>query len=702
MAPVNRKPKGWVLPGFKYLGPFNPIRSGKAKNRVDQAALRHDYAYDRYIKNKVNPYFKFNKADQTLLNDLESDSSVAGYLAKGAFKLKKYLAPNLKEPELGPGKGKTPARKTAAAQKRHLYFARLAGGKKAKTSQMADGGESSNANAGEGTSGGGGSGPLALTGGSRAGGTIGGGGAGSVGFSTGGWTAGTYFSDTKVVTNQTRQFLTPIYNGHTYKALQADDLTNENDKSKWNGITTPWGYFNFNCYASHFSPQDWQRMCNEYKRWRPKRLRVQIYNLQLKTIQSNGADTQYNNDLTAAVHILVDGSHQFPWAQHPWDDTCAPELPYVIYRTPQYAYFQNLAGLANNVGTNSANKFLKMNTPLYVLETMSHEVLRTGEDTSFEFEMSSGWVDNQTNFCPPQLDFNPLHDTRRVAPRATNNTTQYAPYPKFKKPSNWVPGPGMAYPGRGEADGKRPAPMTVTLRPNTFIDAGNDTTDRFQQASYQEWKPTDDTIIGQSINVGPINCAATDPDAVTTAADAEDDVANPNTDKVSSHRYSIDMTRWNAIQINVRRNNGTPETTQIYRHYLYPMQAWNSNQIDRYTPIWDKVPNTEWHTMLASSDGTLPMTHPPGTIFIKCSKIPVPSENNANSYLNIYCTGQVSYEIEWECERYNTKNWRPELRVDPKNWTDPNNYNLNTQGGYIVNEELYETMPTKIGINRVN
>ena len=38
MAPVNRKPKGWVLPGFKYLGPFNPIRSGKAKNRVDQAA----------------------------------------------------------------------------------------------------------------------------------------------------------------------------------------------------------------------------------------------------------------------------------------------------------------------------------------------------------------------------------------------------------------------------------------------------------------------------------------------------------------------------------------------------------------------------------------------------------------------------------------------------------------------------------------
>lgn len=704
MAPVNRKPKGWVLPGFKYLGPFNQLRSGKAKNRVDQAALRHDYAYDSYLKNKVNPYFKFNKADKQFLKDIESDSSVAGYLAKGVFKTKQLIAPELTEPELsGKGKGKTPARKTPAAEKRHLYFARLAGGKRNRPSEpMGDAGEGTSGAGGQGTAGGNSGGPgepMALTDARGATGPMGGG-SGSVGFSTGGWTAGTFFGDTQIVTNQTRQFYTPIYNSHLYKVITGEEGANQ-QHSKWTGVSTPWAYFNFNCYACHFSPQDWQRLCNEYRRWRPVAMRVQIYNLQLKTIQSNGADTQYNNDLTAGVHIMVDGSHQFPYSQHPWDDTTIPELPYMIYKTPQYAYFQNLGGLAANIGTKNANLYLKMNTPLFILETKSHEVLRTGEDTQFNFTLETGWVNNDTNFCPPQLDYNPLYPTKRQYNRYGQQfQSTYSPYPNFRKPSNWVPGPGMEMSGTGNQNPTDPAPMTFTIRPNTHV-IGNNAVDQFNATGYNTFRPTDQTIQNQSLNVGPINCAASDTDNITTAYDQQQEQPGV-ADHVTSHRYSIDMTRWNSVRFNSARANGDEVKDFSSVIWMYPMQAWNSNHIDRYNPIWDKKPNTDWHTLSSSSDGTLPMSHPPGTIFIKCAKIPVPSEQNADSYLNIYCTGQVSVEMVWECERFQTKNWRPELRVDPKNWTDPNNYNINTQGGYILSENSYEAMPTRQGINRLN
>lgn len=36
MAPI-RRPGGWVVPGYKYLGPFNPIDNGEPVNKADAA-----------------------------------------------------------------------------------------------------------------------------------------------------------------------------------------------------------------------------------------------------------------------------------------------------------------------------------------------------------------------------------------------------------------------------------------------------------------------------------------------------------------------------------------------------------------------------------------------------------------------------------------------------------------------------------------
>ena len=94
------------------------------------------------------------------------------------------------------------------------------------------------------------------------------------------------------------------------------------------------------------------------------------------------------------------------------------------------------------------------------------------------------------------------------------------------------------------------------------------------------------------------------------------------------------------------------------------MQAWNGQEVTRYAAIWDKQPNTDFHTTLSSSDGTIPMKHPPGNIFIKVAKIPIPTDGGEDSYLNIYCTGQISIEIEWEAEEYETKDSKMSALAD--------------------------------------
>lgn len=696
MAPIRRQPRGWLLPGYKYLGPFNPLDNGEPINKADKAAQKHDHAYDKYIKSGINPYWKFNKADQTFLDDLKGDYSIGGLVGKAAFNIKKAIAPSLGgEDKPGTSKGANKNNKREqAAFKRKLYFARN-NKNSAKKTKM-DGGNTSNEDPIQPTQV-----PEVRAGGGSVGGGGGAGPGGSgVGVSTGGWVGGTHFGENFVVTNVTRQWYAPIYNGHLYKKIIAPQGVN----TEWQGISTPWGYFNFNCYNSHFTPNDWQRLVNEYKRWRPKSMKVQIYNLQIKQIVKSGADTLYNNDLTAGVHIFCDGSHQYPYAQHPWDEHQLPELPNAVYKLPQYGYYQ----MTNDITDNNANaqfnmeKWLKLASPLFMLENSSHEVLRTGEETNFSFSFNSGWVHNDRAFCPPQCDFNPLVETRRYKPywEEAQNKFQFRRFNPYNKPSNWMPGPGCKYLGdvrKTTAVGASAGPITTTwCPPGTQNRSATD-------SGFGEKEPTPGQGYAQGLATDPVNgaCSARDyPRLAYESGGAEADAL------VGVQNIDMDMTRWGTIftqtssmEANGHVVAGAAKSDIIWQ---YPMQVWNGCPISRNTPIWDKVPNTDFHTTLSSSDGTLPMSHPPGTIFVKCAKIPIPTENNADSYLNIYVTGQVSCEIVWEAEKYQTKNWRPEIRISSAEFTDGNMYNFNDQGIYNQSEEFGETMPTRIGMNRIN
>lgn len=691
MAPIKRQPRGWVVPGYKYLGPFNPLNSGKPVNKADRAAQKHDFAYSKYIKSGKNPYLYFNKADQDFLDELKTDDSFGGYLGKAAFGIKKAIAPALGGDSPGPSKRdeERTGRQATAAFKRKLWFAKARRGDFGKKLKMDAGGEPDPEQqpaetAAEGRAGGGGGG--------------GPGGAG-VGISTGGWIGGCLFGQNKVVTTVTRQWYVPIYNEHKYKKLEPAT----GDRANWSGISTPWGYFNFNAYYSHFSPQDWQRLVNEYKSWRPRRMRVQIYNLQIKQIVDQAGTNMYNNDLTAGVHIFCDGSHQYPYAQHAWDESSLPELPNDVYKLPQYAYFQYLIDLTDGAaGGNNMERAIKMGAPLYMLESSSHEVLRTGEDTSFTFDFKCGWVHNDRAFCPPQMDFNPLVHTRRYYPYWDTGANpagfRFKRYNPYKKPSAWMPGPGCQFTGdlRNDTAVRNVGPITTVWHPpGTTIK--NRTVSSFGHENADA-----NGLETEGISTAPVNGACSNWDYPTLNYDsggAEQD------NLVGTRNIDIDMNRWGTVGFTKSTISGSTITTTSTNQdmiWMYPGQTWNATPISRNNPIWVKKPNADFSTIEDTSDGTLPMSHPPGTIFVKVAKIPVPTTNNADSYLTIYCTGQVSCEIEWEVERYETKNWRPENRISAAVFADSTMYNFDTNGVYNQSEDFGETMPTKWGMNRNN
>ncbi|AEM37595.1 VP1 [California sea lion bocavirus 1] len=718
MAPTNRKPGGWVVPGFRYLGPFNPLNNGEPVNFVDAAAKAHDQAYQDIIDSGQNPYFSFNKADADFLETLSHDSSVGSWLGRSAFHLKKVLAPHLPQDggdKPGPSGAKKPRLdpKADRAQKRKLYFARS--NRPAKQQKMSNAAEPTDDVAGP-------SDPAAegrAGGANGGGGGMGGGGGHGVGVSTGGWQAGTVFTDNAIVTTGTRQWYAPIYNGHLYKKLAPDTGVSSN----WTGISTPWGYFNFNEYDAHFSPQDWQRLLNEYKRWRPKSMKVKIYNLQIKQVVTLGTDTLYNNDLTAGVHIFCDGSHQFPYSQHPWDTGVMPELPNKVWKLSQYAYFQALGDLTDTrpgTGPDVGNieKHLMKAAPFYILESASHQVLRTGEETSFTFNFECGWVNNDRVYCPPQADFNPLVPTRRYfATRAAsstpaNNKFTYHRYSPYNKPSIWMPGPSLGYIGSTHSSHgpeKARGPVTVVYQP-PYTTAEGASANREQDKDQQTLLPTltETSMQNAGYDVAPVNNASNDIGYITMAYDSREESEDSTTITVKD--VDADFARYAAVfvqdgtkkEINADGALSTRDRTnfsELKNVWMYPNQAWDSTPISRDTPIWVKSPRTDRHTMFDTSDGTLPMAHPPGTIFVKVAKIPIPGDQD--SYLNLYVTGQVTCQVVWEAERFQTKNWRPEVRTDVSVFTDPTLYSVDAAGVYNTPESFKEGMPTKRGINRV-
>nr|ASC49296.1 VP1 [Dromedary camel bocaparvovirus 1] len=679
MPPVRQRGqfRGILFPGYRYLGPFNPLDNGEPVNKADEAAKRHDLAYNQYLNKGLNPYLKFNKADQQLIDDLSDDSSLGGKFARGVFSVKRALAPSLDEKQLAPG------RSAEQKQERKLYFARLNKGAKRQrlnppTEKPTSNPDNSNMEAEQPMEEE--AAPQMAT--ARSGGGAGGGpanaGTGGVGMSTGQWIGGTIITPNKFITRNTRQWWCDIKNEHRYKRITNDS------GARLYGFSTPWSYFNFNQYNGHFSPKEWQTLLNVAEKFRPVRMTVKIYNIQIKQIVNNLAsgDTLYQNDLTAGLHIFCDGEHAFPYTQNPWDRGTMPELPTEPWELQQYAYVTCPVEAIDDSGSNTYETNFLRQEPLYFLEQADHMIVRTGEAVQFHHEFDCGWVYNtRSSQTPANMSFNPLVLSKEVYRFVSGEETISVLSKARQKTGYWAPGPGQNHQANSRISNN---PESIVAPQVSFYDGRGQTNDSGGNNSILESGVNIGTAVGSrppKSNADFIYyCPRDDP-----TAEHPIEIAPVNTGTRSNDHYTTG-------------ENGNTFTNNN-PNWMLPNQAWDSANITRYNPIWVKTPRVDRSTMIDTRDGTLPMAHPPGTIYLKLANIPVPTD--AISYLNVYATGNVSVEIEWEYTPHVNKNWRPEYRITSETMENWNCYKVDTNGGYEWPEHFSETMTTRFGMEKV-
>ena len=88
------KKRGFVLPGYNYLGPFNAEDNGPPTNPTDKAANVHDKEYKQISAKEGywTPYYKYNHADEKFLQDIKDETDYGAYIASAAFKTKRAAA----------------------------------------------------------------------------------------------------------------------------------------------------------------------------------------------------------------------------------------------------------------------------------------------------------------------------------------------------------------------------------------------------------------------------------------------------------------------------------------------------------------------------------------------------------------------------------------------------------------------------------
>lgn len=83
----SKKQKGFTLPGYNNLGPFNDLNTPLKKS--DAAALKHDKEYAKLGK---RAYWTFNQADEDFLEEIDDEKDIGAQIAKKVFRGKKKLA----------------------------------------------------------------------------------------------------------------------------------------------------------------------------------------------------------------------------------------------------------------------------------------------------------------------------------------------------------------------------------------------------------------------------------------------------------------------------------------------------------------------------------------------------------------------------------------------------------------------------------
>nr|AMS35111.1 putative VP1 [Cutavirus] len=398
--PAIRKARGWVPPGYNFLGPFNQDFNKEPTNPSDNAAKQHDLEYNKLINQGHNPYWYYNKADEDFIKATDQAPDWGGKFGNFIFRAKKHIAPELAPPAKKKSKTKHTEPEfshkhikpgTKRGKPFHI-FVNLAR-KKARMSEPAE-----NANEQPNDS------PVEQ-GASQIGGGGGGGGSG-VGHSTGDYNNRTEFiyhgDEVTIICHSTRLVHINMSDREDYiiyetdrgplfpttQDLQGRDTLNDSYHAK---VETPWKLLHANSWGCWFSPADFQQMITTCRDIAPIQMHQKIENIVIKTVSKTGTGetetTNYNNDLTALLQIAQDNSNLLPWAADNFYIDSVGYVPWRACKLPTYCYHVDTWNTIDINQADTPNQWREIkkgiqwdNIQFTPLETMINiDLLRTGD-----------------------------------------------------------------------------------------------------------------------------------------------------------------------------------------------------------------------------------------------------------------------------------------------------------------------------------
>nr|QKE55001.1 MAG: capsid protein [Parvoviridae sp.] len=398
----------------------------------------------------------------------------------------------------------------------------------------------------------------------------------------------------------------------------------------WIGWKTPWRVLDWNMYAAHFSPQDFQYLINNFSEWKPESMSLQTFNIQGKTVSASGTEEIINNNLTATLMIQHDGSHNFPHTLIPTQAGKWPVFPNDPYRPPQYAYL-------TGIDINDITK-LNSNSPFYILETGDIQQFGTGDSFGTgQYMFDCAHVHNQRAVTRFWDTINPLQDIdwglTGYVPTKPADRTQY---PWEVQTRTW----------QGSA----------TTAGNQFA-------------------------MGVNNNVTPLKSTNMNPMVYLGNSKHKFEVTIPLSDQVETATMapSKEWGKFTLAQgtkqfLDNAGSTGTVVTTADGACNYGDIKEHGAAHY--YGPIWAKKPNADIHHPIRS-DGAVYMSNPPGQIFARPSPVPTYS---AKTFENVYFVCDMTVEMKWSLKRFHTKQWNP-LNLYSGTAADQNN------GWFLVDEQ---------------
>lgn len=189
------------------------------------------------------------------------------------------------------------------------------------------------------------------------------------GNASGNWVGGAQFGSHGVTTRMSRNFSLPIYDGGNYKKISGES-NSVMSVDKWSGYSTPWGYIDVNRWDLHFSPRAWQKLVNNYRGIKPKKMQVRICNIQVREAVYSGEQTIYNSSPNGSIMAVVDYDGKYPYVLGNMQFGHLTVAPYKVATLPQYGY--TYSGCPDSTG-------------FYCLEGGNCQVLRTGDTVEFSY-----------------------------------------------------------------------------------------------------------------------------------------------------------------------------------------------------------------------------------------------------------------------------------------------------------------------------